>query len=181
MGQLGAAPARLAARRAGAGTLSKRGPTKGPRLVFSSEKKIRPHDPATTKRWTVGGRGLDWVPHARCRSKRTGRVTRVAERERERGAARRGAFVWRGFPSKIDSKTPRGVQGKGTSSPSDPTAEARGDLPGDCTSSSSELGRGARTFKKPAQAESRMCRLLLARKRSRARFPVPVRTDRLRL
>lgn len=117
MGQLGAAPARLAARRAGAGTLSKRGPTKGPRLVFSSEKKIRPHDPATTKRWTVGGRGLDWVPHARCRSKRTGRVTRVAERERERerGAARRGAglLCGAGFLARLTARRPEVFKGRG--------------------------------------------------------------------
>lgn len=72
-------------------------------------------------------------------------------------------------------------KGKGASAPSDLTAEARGIFPETASPSSSELGRGAKSFKKPAQAESRMCRLLLARKRSRARLPLLGRTDRLRL
>lgn len=82
MGQLGAAPARLAARRAGAGTPSKRGLPKGPRDLFSGE--IGPHDPATTKRGTVGWEGSDLgglTPEAAA-AKKAGRVTRAAELER---------------------------------------------------------------------------------------------------
>lgn len=98
-----------------------------------------------------------------------------------RAGARRGSglLCGAGFLARLTARRSEVFKGRGRFLRQTPPPRLAGIFPE--TARSSQLGRGTRTFKKPAQAESRMCRLLLARKRSRARLPLPGRTDRLRL